>query len=108
MEAPDDTFTHDSLIYDLSKVRVLVRPDKAFLLPIKELLWVLNHDTPDEDRIFHAKFRYPLLVTKWRGKWTVVDGLHRLERYRRKGITVIPVKNVSAQVLAAARVHKTV
>lgn len=108
MKIPENTFTHDSRIYDLDKVRILTRSEKAFFLPIKDLLWVLAHDTPDEYRVLHAKIRYPLLVAKWRGKWTVVDGLHRLERYRRKGITVIPVKYVTPEMLNAAHidVHK--
>lgn len=97
-----DQFTHDGKVYDLKKVRIAVQSDKAFLLPIKELLWVLKHDTPDETRVFHAKLRYPLLVTKWRGKWTVIDGLHRLERYRRRGITIVPVKEVSPETLQKA------
>jgi hypothetical protein len=104
MDAPDDTFTHDNEVFNLAHVRILVRPEKAFLLPIKDLLWVLQYDKPDENRVFHAKFRYPLLVAKWKGKWTVVDGLHRLERYRRKGITVIPVKEVTQEMLDKARV----
>lgn len=107
MNPPDDTFTHDSKVYDLTKVRVLVRPEKTFLLPITELLWVLKYDKPDEYRVQHAKIRYPLLVSRWRGKWTVVDGLHRLERYRRKGITVIPVKEVTQEMLNLTRVSST-
>lgn len=99
MDVPTDTFTHDNKIYDLTKVRILTRSSKAFLLPISELLWVLKYDHPDEQRVLHAKLRYPLLVSRWQGRWTVVDGLHRLERYRRRGIGVIPVKEVSKDVL---------
>jgi len=94
-----NTFTHDHHEYDLDKIRVLTRSEKAFLLPISNLLWVLNHDKPDENRVLKAKHRWPLLVVKWNGKWTVVDGLHRLEKYRRKGIKVIPVKEVSQEML---------
>jgi hypothetical protein len=101
-----DVFTHDGKLYDLTKVRILTRPASAFFLPISSLLWVLKHDTPQEHRVLNAKIRYPLLVAKWRGKWTVVDGLHRLERYRRRGITVIPVKEVTAAMLDATRVSQ--
>lgn len=104
---PHDSFTHDGSVYDLTKVRVLTRPEKAFLLPIRDLLWVLQHDKPQEERVLKAKHRYPLLVVKWKGKWTVVDGIHRLERYRRKGIRVIPVKEVTPAMLNRARIGIT-
>ena len=98
-EVSEDSFTHDGKIYDLPKVRKLVQHDKAFLLKIDQLTWILKYDKPKEDRIFSAKLRYPLLVTKYKGRWCVIDGIHRLERYRRKGIGVIPVKYVSQLVL---------
>lgn len=102
MEAPDDTFTHDNLVYNLTKVRILTRPHPAFILPIKDLIWVLKYDHPQEERVLKAKLRWPLLVTRWNGKWTVVDGLHRLERCRRKGIGVVPVKLVTPEMLKAS------
>lgn len=57
-----------------------------------------------EDRVLAAKLRYPLLVARWMGKWTVVDGIHRLERYRRRGITIIPVKEVTQDMLKHTRI----
>ncbi len=104
MQPPTDTFTHNHKIYDLTKVRLLVRPEKAFLLPIYKLLWVLDHDTPDPERVKLAKHRYPLLVSRWNNRWTIVDGLHRLEKYRQKHITVVPVKEVTEEMLIQAEV----
>ena len=103
-----DTFSHDGKEYDLTKVRILTRDEKAFLLPIRDLIWIFKYNKPDENRVFHAKLRYPLLVAKDKvGRWTVVDGLHRLERYRRRGINVIPVKLVNDEILRLTRViHK--
>lgn len=98
-EMPTDTFTHAGKVYNLTKVRVLLRDKQAFFLPIKDLLWVLKYDHPSEERIKAAKFRWPLIVAKYNGRWTVVDGLHRLERYRRKGIKVIPVKEATPAIL---------
>lgn len=98
----DDTFSHDHGVYDLTKVRRMVLGSKAFFLPIGQLLWVLHYDHPDEKRVLKAKIRHPLLVAKYRGKWAIVDGLHRLERYRRRGIRVIPVKLVTDDMLRKA------
>ena len=103
-----DSFTHDGRHYSLAKVRVMLRTQTAFLLPIEKLLWVQDHDAFDEDRVVNAKIRWPLIVTKWKDpktgktKWTVVDGLHRLERYRRRGIKRIPCKEVTSEMLKKA------
>jgi len=93
------TFTHDNHVYNLDKVRLLVRTQPVLTIPIKDLLWVLKFDKPSESRIKLAKFRHPLLIAKYKGRWTVVDGLHRLEKYRRKGITEIPCKEVTEYML---------
>jgi hypothetical protein len=94
-----DSFTHDSIEYDLTKVRKELRDNKAFLLPITDLLWIHKFDTPKEERIRKAKLRWPLIVVRWGNKWVVVDGLHRLELYRRKGIKKIPVKEATLEIL---------
>lgn len=99
-------FSHAGSIYNLDRVRQLVRGEKAFYLPTKSLTWVLAYDKPDKARVKAAKHRYPLLVTKWKGKWTIIDGLHRLERYRRKGIGVVPVKLVTTEMLAKAKIKR--
>lgn len=108
MSKETDTFTHDGIEYDLSKVRIMTRGESAFLLPITDLLWVLKYDVPKEERLAKAKTRYPLLVAKYRGKWTVVDGIHRLELYRRKGIKVIPVKEVTTTMLSLTKINPTI
>lgn len=99
MNAPHDTFTHDNKVYDLTKVRILLRGHKAFFLPLKDLTWVLAHDHPDEKRVLNARLRYPLIVAKYKGRWAVVDGLHRLEKYRRRGFKVLPVVEVTQDIL---------
>lgn len=104
----DNSFTHEGHLYSLDKIRILVRSQPMFLLRLKDLLWVLRFDTPSEERISKAKHRYPLLVAKTHdGKWAVVDGLHRLEKYRRKGVTSVPVKEVTREMLRRALlIHK--
>lgn len=97
-----DTFTHAGLEYDLTKIRELTKNSTTILVNINDLLWVLDYDKPNESRVLKAKLRYPLLCAKFEGKCCVVDGLHRLERYRRKGITVIPIRQVTDTMLRQA------
>ena len=95
----EDAFTHDCKVYDLNKTKKLMRNKLVFHLPIIDLLWVLKYDKPAEDRITKAKLRYPLLVAKYHNRVAVVDGLHRLEKYRRMGAMIIPVREVPPDVL---------
>jgi len=98
----ENTFSHQHGVYDLSLIYRLMRKEKVFLLPIKDILWVLSYDKPSEERIRMAKHRYPLLVVKDGGRWVVVDGLHRLEKYRRKGVRMIPVREIPDAILKRA------
>jgi hypothetical protein len=105
----ENTFSHQHGVYDLSLIYRLMRQKKVFLLPIKDLLWVLAYDKPSEERIRLAKHRYPLLVVKDSGRWVVVDGLHRLEKYRRKGINMIPVREIPDDILKRALIpHRSI
>jgi hypothetical protein len=99
MSNDPDTFTHAGKEYDLTKLRHILRGEKATVLKTNLLTWVLQYDRPDEDRVRKARLRWPLLVTKWNGKWTVIDGLHRLERCRRLGVPIVPVKIVTEEQL---------
>lgn len=107
----ENTFTHDHGVYDLSLIYKLTRQEKMFLLPIESLLWILKYDHPSEDRIKKSKHRYPLLVVydKVHKRWVVVDGLHRLEKYRRKGIKQIPVREIPDSVMDKAIIpHRSI
>jgi len=105
LDPSNNAFTHDGCLYNLNLVMKLMRAQPTFILPAKALLWVLKYDLPDADRVDRSKLRYPLLVSRDKKKrWTVVDGLHRLEKYRKQGITQIPVKEVTAAILKAAAV----
>jgi len=102
---PYDTFTHDGVVYNLTVVRYMLRSQPMFVLPINKLTWVLAFDTPDPERVRLSKHRYPLIVARdKKNRWTIVDGLHRLERYRQKGVKIVPVKLATPEILALAKV----
>jgi hypothetical protein len=102
----ENTFTHDNHVYSLDKVRFLIRKTSVTSLNIKDLIWILKFDKPNENRIAKAKFRHPLLVAHWKGRLTVIDGLHRLEKYRRQGYKEVPCKIVSDEILRKALITK--
>jgi len=53
-------------------------------------------------RVLHADLSYPLLVHHHRGRWVVLDGLHRLAKLVCRGATLATVCRVLPQHLAPA------
>ncbi len=98
----------------------------AHSLPMTQLEWHLDvpfwsHDgvpfqvTPRQvamsPGLYAAQFRrtlasdlqYPLVVIKWRGRWTILDGVHRLLKARLAGLDPISVRCVDRADLRLIR-----
>jgi hypothetical protein len=73
------TFTHDGATYDLAALSVLITNMPVVGFEVDALKWVLAHDTPDPERLKTAAMEEPIFVAyDKRGRFTVIDGLHRL------------------------------
>lgn len=53
-------------------------------------------------RIQRANLEHPLLVHRFRGRWVVLDGIHRLAKLVQAGAGVVTVQRVGAGHLAVA------
>ncbi len=52
------------------------------------------------NRIMNADLKYPIDITKnHKGKWEILDGLHRLVKARIIGLTTVNVRKVSSKQL---------
>ena len=90
MEHLDEgTFTHRGKEYDLAGLLTKLHGAKSAQLPISRLTWVLGHDTPKPDRMDSIRalpsHKVPPIVVEYDPaygdqSYTVVDGLHRLQR----------------------------
>ena len=48
---------------------------------------------PDQfERTLSADLKYPLVVMRWRRRWTILDGVHRLLKSQLVGVDPVPVK----------------
>lgn len=93
-EEPTGAFTHDGKKYNLNKYLEIGALKPVTMLPTSELKWVLKYDTPDIDRLKKADISAPLLVTKWKGRYVAVDGLHRLTKAVQENVSTLPCKIV--------------
>jgi hypothetical protein len=72
---------HDGRWFQISPTQLLERPD----------------DFPEHrDRIQRADLSYPLHVTRRRGHWLVIDGIHRLVKADTQGATAVRAHPVPA------------
>lgn len=68
-------------------------PDGPYVTP-RQLI-----DQPDKypcehRRTAEADTRYPIDVMRWRGRWVILDGLHRLMKQAGEGKTTVRVRKI--------------
>lgn len=101
-EGPQSMFQHDGSLYSVDKALDIGSSLPTVQIPVKDLAWVLQHATPDRERVDAADPRHPVLVTYWNGLPVAVDGLHRLAKALEKGLTHVPAKVLSSEHLSQA------
>ena len=95
------SFTHDGKRYDLDKALRVGATKKPTMYAVKDLEWVLAHDSPDPKRVKSADLASPVLIAAdKKGRPTVVDGLHRLAKAKAKGLAKLPGVHVDLSKLA--------
>ena len=96
------TFTHDNKLYDLKKLNDIVKENPVKKFKVSDLVWIFKWDDPNEDhpeRISTARLSVPILVTHWKNKLVVIDGLHRLKKAENLKMTEIEGKLVTQDQL---------
>lgn len=104
-EDNNSTFTHAGKLYSINRVLEQVEEDPVIKFPVKELSWILLHVDADSSRVKKADVTKPILIHKLKGKWVVVDGLHRLKKAIELGIDYLPARKVSDKVLNQAHIN---
>lgn len=98
------SFTHDGNRYDLNKVLRLVAKEEIKRYAVSSLKWVLKYTTVDPERVTKADTKKPILVTRWKGRLVAIDGAHRLTKAVNMGLTDVPARYVTHEVLQTAKI----
>ncbi len=97
-EKSSSTVTHHGKQYRLNTLLRLAHKRLNRALSIDKLDWILDHSTPDPERVEAADLKVPILVfydeTIDNGRWVVIDGLHRLARACREDRKMLDTKFV--------------
>jgi hypothetical protein len=87
----EGTFQHDGHEYDMGEIFKLAEKAPVTHVKVDDLKWVMAHAKPQtQERVLAADLSAPLVIMKWRDKWLVVDGLHRLYKAVDEGVEELP------------------
>jgi len=65
-------------------------------------IWAMSEPKkyPDRiDRIMKADLDYPLDIMHWKGRWLLLDGLHRLAKAKMTGLKKVRVRKIPAEAI---------
>lgn len=97
------SLTHDGIIYDINAVFAIAETKATTRLPLSKLDWVLEYDKPTPSRVAAADTDVPVIVAFDKtGRYTVIDGLHRLAKAKEKGLSSLPIKFIEKNELRKA------
>ena len=63
------------------------------LEPTKVINFPENH-REEYERIINSDLNYPLDIMRWKSRWVLLDGLHRLVKSSIKGLVVVRVRKI--------------
>lgn len=101
-EPDDGTFTHDGVDYNLNGILNATLGLPIEQVPVSELTWILKYDhmtAEDDPRIANADLTAPLLLIHWEGQLVVLDGIHRLAKAVREGVSTLPATMVNQELI---------
>lgn len=109
-EEKDSTVTHAGIEYSVNKLLADSEDSEVSDIEVSKLEWIIDGDKPVDSqgntltRMKDADITKPILITKWKGKWVVLDGIHRLLKAKDEKIATLPCKKINAADLDSAAI----
>lgn len=100
-EGESSTFIHNKKEYYVDDLITLSRKYKSKPFKIKELEWVLKGAHINAGRVSDSNLRFPIIITNYKNKLVVVDGIHRLKKAKNeehKTIKAIFIPNIDKKL----------
>lgn len=92
---------HLGQMYSVNAILKISRKKKTIYVPLKELD-IAPFDELDHERVIRANYNIPIVVLA--DETTILDGMHRAAHARLDGLTMIPVRVITAKELERTRV----
>ena len=93
LDVPSEEMTTVKLVWHFDIPFLQTQPDGHYVTPRQVIDWPDNH--PEEyQRTMRADTSYPIDIMHWKGRWLILDGLHRLMKQTINGIEVVRVRRI--------------
>ena len=79
------------------------KPGGYYDLTPMEVLTVSDEYKEEFEKIMNSDLSYPLDIMFWKGRWLMVDGLHRLVKAKKIGMKTVKVRKLSQQHIPLIR-----
>jgi len=96
------TFTYDKNEYNLETLLRDMHKEPVIEVAVSDLSWMLTESKNtdyDKTRFKKADLSAPILVTCWQDRLAVLDGWHRLNKAVVEGVSLLPAKMVTEEML---------
>ena len=93
LDVPSEEMPAVDLVWHFDIPFLQLRPDGHYLTPRQVI------DRPDDypgeyQRTIRADTAYPIDIMRWKGRWLILDGLHRLMKQTIEGAEVVRVRKI--------------
>lgn len=93
LEAPVDEMPVDELVWHFEIPFLQIRPAGDYVTP-RQVIDQPGKYPGEHQRTMAADTSYPIDIMRWRGRWLILDGLHRLMKQTINGARVVRVRKI--------------
>ncbi len=99
LDLPSEPFPVDRLLWHLD-VPLWPLDDEKYALTPRQVLRAPFRYSKEYRRVRDASLVFPIEITWFRGRWLILDGVHRLTRAHEDGLDEIYVRKVPRKLIA--------
>lgn len=100
LDLPTEELPIAELLWHLDVPFLWSQPDGYYDLTPREVLEHQDRHAVEYRRVLEADTSFPIDIMDWRGRWVILDGLHRLMKLSQTGQTQVSVRKVPASAIA--------
>lgn len=101
LDLPVEEMAINDLVWHFDIPFLWTKPDGYYDLKPNEVLANPSQHTEEYERTLKADLSHPIDIMQWRGRWLILDGLHRLMKASIQGQEKVNVRKVPQSAIPA-------
>ncbi|MET0779433.1 MAG: hypothetical protein ABWY71_01225 [Candidatus Saccharimonadales bacterium] len=99
LQAETEDLSIDALAWHLDIPFLWSKPDGYYDVTPRSVIDHPSKHAGEYERMMHADTRYPIDIMFYKGRWVILDGLHRLMRSVSDGVQTVRVRKIPAAAI---------